>query len=215
MVKKNVFTGLFLIGFLLQSPAQDGYRQASAQEVTEMKEKITAASSGMKTLRCDFEQLKTLSVLMDEMVSGGFMLYRQPDRLHWEYTYPFRYIFAMNNDKVTIGDDRNKNVVDIHSSSLFREISRIIVSGINGKDIFDDTRFSVKYMSGAAGYLVILVPKQKEIKQIFHEIFLFFDVKDHTVNVVEMREAGGDRTIIRMKNKRINTGIEDAAFDMP
>lgn len=212
---KYFFIYFFLTGFLLHAGAQEGYRQATASQAAEMKEKITTASAGMKTLRCDFEQVKTLSVLMDEMVSRGFMLYKQPDNLHWEYTQPYRYIFAMNNDKVMIDSGQDKNVIDVNSSGLFREISRIILSGINGKDIFDDTRFSIKYMTGTAGYLVILHPKQKEIKQMFNEILLFFDAKDHTVNVAEMREAGGDKTIIRMKDKKINTEIDDAAFGMP
>jgi outer membrane lipoprotein carrier protein len=184
--------------------AQDGYRPANAQETADIKAKIESASAKMNSLQCDFEQTKTISILAEEMHSSGVMTYRQPDVVHWEYRQPYPYVFAMNGDKVTITADGRKNEIDVASSKLFREISAIILSGINGRDIFNESRFAVKYLTGATGFLTVLSPKQKEIKQIFHEIRLFFDAADHTIYRVDLQEAGGDRTVIRMKNKKIN-----------
>lgn len=184
--------------------AQDGYKPATTSQVKEMRENISAASAGMKTLRCDFEQTKTLSILAEDMLSYGFMTYRQPDMLHWEYTRPYHYVFAISGGKVVIESGDNKNEIDIESNKLFREITSIIISGINGQDIFNETKFSLKYLTGASGYLIIMTPKQKEIKQMFDEIHLYFDSGNYTVNTVEMKEASGDKTVIRMKNKKIN-----------
>jgi outer membrane lipoprotein carrier protein len=215
MFRKYLLTSLFVAGFFLPATAQEGYRKANAAEVGEMQKNIATSSTGMKSLRCAFEQTKTLSILAEEVHSTGFLIYRQPDKLHWEYMTPYHYLFAMNDGKVTIASGDSKNEIDIASNRLFREISSIIVSGINGQDIFNETRFSLKYLTGTSGYLMALTPKQKDIKQLFHEIRLYFDAKDHTVNVVEIEETGGDKTVIRMKNKQINTKIEDAVFDIP
>jgi outer membrane lipoprotein-sorting protein len=67
-------------------------------------------------------------------------------------------------------------------------------------------------MVGAKDNMVIMVPKQKDIKQIFNEIRLYFNKSDYTVNSVEIEELNGDKTFIEMKNKQINKELSDEIF---
>jgi outer membrane lipoprotein carrier protein len=196
---------LYFVPCATNVAAQDGYRAATAQETAEVKKKIEAASTAMKTLHCDFEQTKTITILAEKMISTGFMTYQQPDVVHWEYVTPYHYVFAMTGSKVSIESGGRKDEIDVNSSKLFKEISAIIVSGINGHDIFNETRFSASYMTGKAGFLAILTPKQKAVKQMFQEVRLFFDPADNTVFMVNIAEASGDHTVIRMKNRKINS----------
>jgi outer membrane lipoprotein-sorting protein len=69
-------------------------------------------------------------------------------------------------------------------------------------------------MVGAKENKVILVPKQKEMKEMFNKIHLCFNKTDYTVNSVEIEELNGDTTLIEMKNKQINKGLSDAVFDI-
>jgi outer membrane lipoprotein-sorting protein len=192
-----------LTGFVTCAIAQDSYRPATREEIADIQKKIETASAALKTLHCDFEQTKTLSILAEEILSTGFMTYQQPDVVHWEYVKPYHYVFAMNGNKVIIESGGHKDEIDVNSSKLFKEISAIIVSGINGHGIFDETRFSAKFMAGKSSFLIILTPKQKAIRQMFQEIQLLFDAGDYTVNIVTIKETGGDQTVIRMKNKKI------------
>ncbi|MDR1865456.1 MAG: outer membrane lipoprotein carrier protein LolA [Bacteroidales bacterium] len=203
-----------LAGMLLPVASQDGYRQVSGAEAEEMRRNITAASAGMKTLRCDFVQTKTLSLLSEDLISTGFMTYRQPDMLHWEYVTPYHYVFALNGEKVIIESGENRSEIDVASGKLFREISAVIVSGINGRDIFNPARFGSQLMTGKDGCLVMLTPVQKEIRRIFDGILLYFNTRDYTVDRVEIRETGGDKTTIVMKNKKINTTAGNEMPDM-
>ncbi|GHT23361.1 hypothetical protein FACS189430_06530 [Bacteroidia bacterium] len=196
--------GLYFVSCAVNAAAQEGYHIASAQETAEMKKKIETASAALKTLHCDFEQTKTITILAENMVSTGFMTYQQPDVVHWEYAKPYHYVFAMNGNKLSIESGGRKDEIDVNSSKLFKEISAIIVSGINGHDIFNETRFTASYMTGKSGFLAILTPKQKTVKQMFQEVRLFFDPADYTVFMVNIAEASGDQTVIRMKNKKIN-----------
>jgi outer membrane lipoprotein-sorting protein len=204
MPRKIFMVCLCFVSCAINMTAQDGYRAATAQETAEVKKKIEAASAAMKTLHCDFEQTKTITILAENMISTGFMTYRQPDVVHWEYAKPYHYVFAMNGNKVSIESGERKNEIDVNSSKLFKEISAIIVSGINGHDIFNETRFAASYMTGKAGFLAILTPRQKAVKQMFQEVRLFFDPADYTVYMVNISETSGDQTVIRMKNKKIN-----------
>jgi len=192
--------------------AQSDYKPATEPQQKEMIQRITESSEQLKTLRCDFVQKKTISILSDEMVSEGKMFFKQNDKLRWEYTKPYQYEFVMNGDKVMINSGTTKNVIDVNSSKVFREISKIIVSGINGSGIFDRSKFTAQFRVGAKDNMVILTPKQKELKQMFSEIRLRFNTADYTVNSVEIEELNGDITRIEMKNKQINKELSDEIF---
>jgi outer membrane lipoprotein-sorting protein len=209
-------THLALLLFLLSATsfvsAQADYKPATEPQQKEMMQKITEASEQLKTLRCDFVQKKTISILSDEMVSEGRMFFKQMAQLKWEYTKPYQYEFVMNGDKVMINSGTTKNVIDINSSKVFKEISKIILAGINGSGIFDPTKFTFQFKVGAKDNMVILTPKQKELKQMFSEIRLRFNKTDYTVNSVEIEELNGDITHIEMKNKQINKELSDEIF---
>jgi outer membrane lipoprotein-sorting protein len=192
--------------------AQSGYNPATKAQQEEMMQKITEASEQLKTLRCDFVQKKTISILADQMLSEGQMSFKQKDKLRWEYTSPYQYEFVMNGDKVLMRSGSTTNVIEVGSSKVFREISKIIVSGINGSGIFDQSKFTAKFMIGAKDNMVVLVPRQKEIKQLFSEIRLCFNQSDYSVMSVEMEELNGDKTFIEMKNKQINKDLNDEIF---
>lgn len=211
MNKLVTFIICFFCAFSLIN-AQPEYKLATEHQQKEMIEKITAASAQLKTLRCDFVQKKTISIISDEMVSEGKMFFKQNDKLRWEYTNPYQYEFVLNGDKVMINSGTTKNVIDVNSSKVFREISKIILSGINGSGIFDSSKFIVQFKVGAKDNMVILTPKQKELKQMFHQIRLRFNKSDYSVNSVEIEELNGDITHIEMKNKQINKELSDEIF---
>ena len=207
-------THCFLIAFTLVTTmtfAQD-YRPATPEQQKDLIRNITAASEQMKTLRCDFVQKKTISILADELISEGRLFFKQTDKLSWEYTRPYQYRFIMNRDKVMIDSGTNRNVIDTNSNRIFSEISKIIISGINGSGIFDGDRFTAKFNSGANDYQVALTPKQRDLKQMFSNITLTFDKSDYSVNTVEIKEASGDATFITMKKKQINIDLDDEIF---
>jgi outer membrane lipoprotein-sorting protein len=212
-MNKLIFTFCFL-SISIATSAQPGYNLATEAQQKEMIRKITESSEQLKTLQCDFVQKKSISILADEMISEGRMSFKQADKLRWEYTKPYQYEFVMNGDKVMIRSETTKNIIDINSSKVFREISKIIVSGINGSGIFDQSKFTAQFMVGAKDDMVILIPKQKEIKQLFNKIQIYFNKSDYTVNSVEIEELSEDKTLIEMKNKQINKGLSDEIFDI-
>jgi outer membrane lipoprotein-sorting protein len=188
------------------------YRPATPEQQKELVKNITAASKQMKTLRCDFVQKKTISILADEMISEGKLLFKQADKLCWEYTKPFQYRFTINGAKVMISTENTQNIIDVNGSKIFKEISMIIISGINGSGIFDENKFAAKFNVGTQDYQVVLTPKQRELRQMFSSITLTFNKKDYSVNTVEIKELSDDTMHITMKNKQINTEIGDENF---
>ena len=76
----------------------------AAQGLSEQKiiQKMTASAEAIRTVKCNFTQKKQSKMLKGEQVSEGKMFCQQPDKLRWEYTSPYSYIFVINNNKVTM-----------------------------------------------------------------------------------------------------------------
>ena len=203
-----VFTALL---FAVQTNAQK-LVPATAEQKQYMLEKISAASAAMKSLICDFEQTKELSILSEKLVSKGKMYYRNDKRLRWEYLNPYTYTFMLNDKKILLKSESSKNVIDINSSRLFQEIVKIMMSGISGSGLSDVKSFQINYFYSENLWTVDLIPVQKDLKKMFSAVKLTFNLKDYSVDKVEMNETGGDTTVILLSNKQFNYAIENEIF---
>ncbi|GHT09324.1 hypothetical protein FACS189432_06290 [Bacteroidia bacterium] len=210
-MKKGLFFITILI-FSLNLNAQKLIPATSAQQQL-MLEKITASSAQMKSLICDFEQVKELSLLNEKMVSKGKMYYRNDNCLRWEYNSPYLYTFVLNDKKVMMQAEAGKtNVIDVKSSKFFQEIIKVMMNGINGNGLKDIKSFTINYYWSENQWQVHLIPLQKEMKKMFSTIQLTFNVKDYSVDKVEMEEQNGDTTTIVLSGKQFNKAIENAKF---
>ncbi len=186
----------------------------SAQKVNEakVKQQINAVASKMKTMQCDFVQTKYLKMLNDKMVSRGKMYYQQSDKLRWEYTYPYTYTFVLNGSRVLISKGKRNDVINVNQSKFFKEIARIMMNSVVGKCLTDSKDFKVSLSGFSAEYVATLYPQQKQMKQIFQKIILYFNKQKSTVFKVEIIEKKGDKTIIELKNVKNNVPINAKVF---
>jgi outer membrane lipoprotein carrier protein len=185
---------------------------ATKEQQQLMLEKIEASSKKMKSLICDFEQTKELSILNEKMVSKGKMYYRQENCLRWEYVSPYTYTFVLNDNKILMQTGKSRNVMDVKSSKLFQEVVKMMVNSINGNGLTDIKNFTAAYYWSGKEWKITLTPLQKEVKKMFSVIELTFNVKDYTVDQVKMNEPNGDTTLIRLSGKQFNLKIEDEKF---
>ncbi|MDR1602779.1 MAG: outer membrane lipoprotein carrier protein LolA [Tannerella sp.] len=202
------FAWLFGLAIHAQMPP------ATAEQQKMMLEKIMAASEKMESLICDFEQTKELSVLSEQIISKGKMYYRKNGRLRWEYLSPYSYTFILNDKKILLQTETGKNVIDIKSNRFFQEIVKIMINGVDGSGLTDFKNFTNSYYWSDKKWEVILSPVKKEMKQIFSSIKLTFNVNDFTVESVVMEERNGDKTNIRLTDKKLNGKVEDRQFNI-
>ena len=176
---------------------------------------ISRAVSAMETMQCTFVQTKHMSMLNDRLVSHGVIYYRQPDKLRWEYTRPYDYLFIFNGAKVYMGNRSRKSVVDTASNRLFREIAGIMMSTVTGKALADPERFSLDVEEVQQSWHVTLVPKKKELKRMFQKVVLVFNRADAAILGVNIYEKNGDLTEILMSDVTKNAKIDEARFAIP
>ena len=186
----------------------------SAQQLTEeqIKQKVNQTASAMKTMQCDFVQTKHLKMLNNDFVSHGKMYYQQSNKLRWEYTSPYSYTFILNNDQVLLKNKQRNDLIDIKQNKLFREIVRIMMSSVVGNCLADDKNYKVSVAAIGNEWVATLLPQRKDMKQMFPKLILHFNAKKSVVNNVELYDKNGEKTIIELKNIRINETIPSNMF---
>ncbi|MDR2495818.1 MAG: outer membrane lipoprotein carrier protein LolA [Tannerellaceae bacterium] len=211
-MKKLVISLMIACAGIAHASAQE-YREASPEQQKLMLERITQASARMKSLACDFEQTKELSILDEKMTSKGRMYYRNDRCVRWEYASPYAYTFVFNNNRILMMQaDGKRSVTDVRSNNLFQEIVKIMISSIDGSGLTDSKSFTSTFFTGGNAPMVTLVPLRKDVRRMFASIKLFFTEADYSVDTVVMEESNGDTTIIKLTGKRYNENFSPSLF---
>ena len=187
---------------------------AVTQQQTErtVKQKINQTASAVKTMQCDFVQTKHLKLLNDKLVSKGKMYYQKSDKLRWEYLSPYTYTFILNADKVLLKNQKRNDVIDVKQNKIFKEIARIMMNSVVGNCLTDDKSFKTSITATSTEWIATLLPQRKDMKGMFQKIILHFNKQKGQVAQVELIEKNGDKTLIELKNTKLNETIDAKMF---
>ncbi len=208
---KKIVTILYLLLCVLPIMAAP----LTTQQKQDVIGRINKAASGLKTMSCSFTQTKYLSLLSDKMVSEGKMNYKQPNKLRWEYTTPYQYLFIFNGTKVYVGNKSRKDVIDTNTNKVFKEVARIMMSTVTGTALSNSSDFSIDVSDGNTQWQITLVPKKKEMKKMFSKIVLLFNKSTLMISEINIYEKNSDRTNIKLKNIKTNGAVNETLFAIP
>jgi outer membrane lipoprotein carrier protein len=175
-------------------------------------QKIEAASASMTSLQCSFTQKKVITILSESVISKGKLLYKKENRLCWEYSSPYFYLFALYGDKVYIRNEKTTTQFDTKSNALFKEISLLLMNSISGIGLIDPKKFDVVFLQNANDLKAQLTPKNKALSSILNTITLYFSKSTYLVHTIEMIESTGDSTTIVFSDVKLNQPISDENF---
>jgi outer membrane lipoprotein-sorting protein len=166
------------------------------------------------SISSEFVQKKHLDFLEEDVESKGKFYFKKEDQLRWEYSTPFFYLIIFSGDSVIISNDEKTNTFDASSGRMFKEISNIMVSMVDGS-ILDSDRFTCTYFENPDTYLLELIPQDVNMKAFLSKVRIFISKSDYTAEELFMVESSGDYTHIHFINKRLNEKIPDHIFELP
>ena len=209
---RRMIWSLCLVAASLTVQAQ-ALKKADAAQQKAMVEKISQTAAGIKTMDCQFSQVKTLGFLNDKLTSVGRMLFvADGGKLRWEYQQPYSYTFILNGEKAYIRSAESRQTIDIRQSRLFQSIAEVMMNSVTGKSLATSRDFDCEMYSGGGEWQAVLTPKRKELKKLFSTIRLHFSSATQMVTQVEMAETSGDTTVITLKNVKTNGRIDEKMF---
>lgn len=209
-MKQRLLILFTLVGFVLFSASA-----ITEQQKKDVISKINNASTSIQSMSASFTQTKYLLMLSDKMVSSGKVYYSKSDKLRWEYTSPYQYLFIFNGSKVYTGNKSKKNVIDTNTNKVFKEIARIMMSTVTGTALSNTSDFSISLSESSNQWVITLVPKKKELKSMFSKVILYFNKTSYIVSEINIYEKNGDRTYIKFSGLTTNKKIDATLFSIP
>jgi outer membrane lipoprotein-sorting protein len=212
--------GRFLTGFLLlmslvllSSPLAAQQKFSPVKDVAAFRTLYASKSAAISTLRCDFVQEKSISMMKNKLSSDGYFIFKKDNRLRMEYTHPYAYVFILNGDQVLIRNDQKKTSIPVNSSKLYRMISQLTIDCVTG-NVLNSSDFDVSASENNTVYQLVMIPRQKMLKSVFTRIEILISKHDFTVDRILMQEASGDSTLLTFSNKKINLPAASEVFTL-
>lgn len=198
---------LFFSTILLAQPA--GFSKVS--DVTAFKQKLATQSAAVNSLTAKFTQEKNLKVLKEKLKSTGDFSFKRPDKVRMEYKSPFQYLMVINRDKISIKDGQKTSNYNTANNKMFAAIKQLMMDCMQGR-IVDNKSFQTEVFENAGQFLCVMKPVKPELKNTFTEIHVYLSKDDLLVSKLDMKEHGGDNTLIMLLEKKVNATIPDSAF---
>ncbi len=174
--------------------------RAQDVDIEQIREDIISNAGRVLSIDCDFTQIKESSLLSDKAVSTGHLTYRKPDYLEWSYKTPFVLTLTVDGAVTRLNRDGHKEELSGKQARMIGELTKLIVSNVNGSILTDNKMFSSS-LSVADGQIVItLSPRNKEMKKMWKALVLYYDMDCRHARRFDMLEQSGDLTSITFNN---------------
>ena len=189
-----------------------GQTKLTSEQEKQVLAKMDQSSNALRSLQCDFLQTKRMKILSKEMQSKGILYFKKPDKIRWQYTSPYDYTFIMNGDKVQIKSAKSTKNIDIQGNKIFRQITTIILNTVTGGGIMNSADFNVELYKSGNIYFAKMLPKKKEVKQVYSSIEVYFNSALTMVETIKMVEKSGEYTVVKLVAPKINATINESVF---
>jgi outer membrane lipoprotein carrier protein len=172
---------------------------------------IISACTEIKSLKADFTQERSSTMLSETMVSQGKMYY-QDGMLRWEYTSPNAFLFISDGSNTILKSSEGTQKVDASSNRLYKRIAGMIRGSLTGEALSGSGDFKVSMFSDDGLYVAELMPQKRDLRQMYKSVRMHFD-KDLKVVQVDLVESSG-QTVIHILNAKYNTEIDPQYFTL-
>ena len=203
--KRIAMWGMVMILLFTSAQAQT-LKKVTPEQAKKMVETINKGTASVKSIQCDFTQVRQSTMLKEKQTSKGKMSFSGKN-LKWEYTEPNKFALTVKEEngqqQVYIQQDGKTKKADGQSGQLFKGIAQIVMGSVTGAALSDNGDFTVEMFTQGDQWVAKLTPKQAKMKKMFTAIHLYFNDKHNAVTKVEMKEANGDGTVITFTNVKL------------
>lgn len=155
--------------------------------------------SGPAVVRGDFIQEKHLRALPQPLTSRGHFVLARDHGLLWLLQQPIRQDYRLTAQGIARRSEQGWQAVDPQGSSARQ--NQLFLAVLSGDTPALQRDFQLELSGEAKAWRLQLTPRGALLKQIFADI----DIQGgEAVTQIELHEAQGDRTLIRLLDSRID-----------
>jgi len=189
---------------------------ADETRLVQIFERLQTAAAATESLASNFIQEKQLAIFEETLVSKGRFFYRQPDQLRWELLTPVASGFVLNGQKGQRWNSlsRETRSFRIDSDPMMGIVAQQLLAWARVDIEWLLKRYRIKLLAEQPIRLQ-LVPRDPGEAGFIEKLQILFAVDGSHVVQVEMFETGGDKTLLRFTQVRINQPLTEDTFKAP
>jgi len=188
----------------------------NAAELSDLLGELKVAAAATETLESPFVQEKYLEVFDEKLLSQGQFVYRKPDQLRWELLTPVASGFILQGDKGerwnSLSHERDK--FSVKNDPIMGMIARQLLAWAQVDLDWLQHRYRMELVSNEPVTLKLYPLDSGEAGFLDH-LRVQFSVDRSHVSEVQMIEQGGDSTVIRFTDVKVNSPLPADAFQVP
>jgi len=209
MLKNLILSFSLLMTIVSHAQVPAGYVRVSDPAL--FKSKFASVAGQTKSIRSEFTQEKTMTMLSEKIVSNGKFFFKKDNKVRMEYLTPFKYLMIINGSKVYIRDGAKESTISTSGNKIFKQVSQIMLDCVSG-NMLSNPDFKTAVYENKTAYLIEMTPITKGMMEFFSQIFVYVDKSDHQVSKVQMIELSGDFTILNFTKKEMNSELPESLF---
>jgi outer membrane lipoprotein-sorting protein len=178
---------------------------------------IDARASQIHSLSANFEQRKFTALLNKPLVSTG-QIRILGDQIRWDTLQPQRSVLWMDQHEVRIYYPDQK-VLEVYT--VDQRLADLASSPLPKLDVLK-REFSIErsrpreFAADPTQYLNLrLLPTDPSLREHVQEVFVSLDVKAAYINMAEVTDSDGERTVLSFSNVSLNPRIGDLTLAVP
>lgn len=197
---------------LLLIPVMTWAGTFEAPSLEQLTAKMQETYDKTKDLKATFVQELTIQTIKKTEREEGTVYFKNPKRMHWEYTRPKAKKLVVNPQKAWLYVPEDHAVYIQDAQALYQ--SRVILRFLSGTGrLLED--FQIEYAAPQATdqeghYLLVLTPRQADLG--IDRIHLTVDRKSFQILQCSFSDAFGNLTRIRFQNIRTNNQLPESLF---
>lgn len=188
---------------------------ATAQSIKDadfaILEKINQANIKNTSMISDFNQVKHMAILGEDIKSHGKLYYTKPEKMALWYEDPAGDLMLINEDRCVMVASGKKREVSAKANAKMSGMKNILTSSLQGsmlqmganKITCEDTP---KY------YIVTAEIDGKVNKSNIKKVVVHYSKSDLSLSILKTEEADASHTTYEIMNKKMNQSIDEKFF---
>jgi len=173
---------------------------------------VVQRQRGMRSMRAEFVQVRSSSLLLDDVRSTGELSYLAPDRVRWDYAKPDTMVVLFADDWVTTYHPTGRRAERVKVASGDRRFVQALAGTLPLDDLMTYFRITFEDRAAPEPYGFTLEPTAASLRRRLRSLHLEIDRSLLLPVVVEFFEADGDTTRYEFHDIQINPELGASRF---
>jgi len=192
-------------------------RATEDDDVLARLRQLENAVKTVSTVQAEFVQEKRLAVFEHTVVLRGRMAMVRGRKLAWHVESPVRHSMVLDGERMLVWDEDTDDVqtVNTRASPAFKALFGQIRAWFSGEYalLAEDYDVSVR---GETPLTFVFTPRSATgTTEALREVAVVVGEDQRYLQALRMQQVGGDSTVIRFSNTKLDTDIPASAWDIP